>query len=190
MANITEILGTDSVSSSRPVINSNFELLNDELASVTALLNPTTAVLSGLTSATAEQIQVVDGTTLLVVNTSGMQVGTAASFTGSVALGGSIVKSGVAGSPAQATTNLAPSTLDKGTYFIDGTFSIPVGVDGQEVTLINMSVNAAAVNSGAGAPNLGWTSLELSGLNSTVTLRCFGSKWFVISSAGAAITLS
>ena len=49
MANITEILGTDSVSSSRPVINSNFELLNDELATVTSLLDPTTAVLSGLT---------------------------------------------------------------------------------------------------------------------------------------------
>ena len=46
MANITEILGTDSVSSSRPTINNNFELLNDELASVTALLNPTTSVLS------------------------------------------------------------------------------------------------------------------------------------------------
>jgi len=45
MANITEILGTDSVSSSRPIINTNFELLNDELASVISLLNPTTQVL-------------------------------------------------------------------------------------------------------------------------------------------------
>ena len=46
MANITEILGTDSVSSLRPVINSNFELLNDELASITSitsLLDPNTA---------------------------------------------------------------------------------------------------------------------------------------------------
>ena len=68
MANITEILGTDSVSSSRPTINSNFELLNDELASVTALLNPVTGVLSGLTSATAQQLSIVDGTTLFVVN--------------------------------------------------------------------------------------------------------------------------
>ena len=66
MANITEILGTDSVSSSRPVINSNFELLNDELASVVALINPTTGVLSGLTSATTQQLNVVDGSTLLV----------------------------------------------------------------------------------------------------------------------------
>ena len=68
MANITEILGTDSVSSSRPTINSNFELLNDELASVIALLNPTTSVLSGLTSATTSALTVNDGKNLLVAN--------------------------------------------------------------------------------------------------------------------------
>ena len=79
MANITEILGTDSVSSSRPTINSNFELLNDELASVIALLNPTTSVLSGLTSATTNALTVNDGTNLLVANSSGLTVSTAAS---------------------------------------------------------------------------------------------------------------
>ena len=78
MANITEILGTDSVSSSRPTINSNFELLNDELASVIALLNPTTSVLSGLTSATTSALTVNDGTNLLVANSSGL---TAVSYT-------------------------------------------------------------------------------------------------------------
>ena len=78
MANITEILGTDSVSSSRPTINSNFELLNDELASVIALLNPTTSVLSGLTSATTNALTVNNGTDLLVSNQSGVTVSTAA----------------------------------------------------------------------------------------------------------------
>ena len=71
MANITEILGTDSVSSSRPVINSNFELLNDELASVTGLLDPTTAVLAGLTNATSQELNVVNGSTLFRVSTAG-----------------------------------------------------------------------------------------------------------------------
>ena len=61
MANITEILGTDSVSSSRPIINSNFELLNDELASVTALLNPTTLTLSGLASVSTSSLTVAQG---------------------------------------------------------------------------------------------------------------------------------
>ena len=53
MANITEILGTDSVSSLRPVINSNFELLNDELASITSLLDPNTAS-NGLTESAGD----------------------------------------------------------------------------------------------------------------------------------------
>ena len=106
MANITEILGTDSVSSSRPVINSNFELLNDELASVTALLNPTTAVLSGLTNATAQAINVVDGTTLLSVSSSGASIGTAANFTSSVSFGGKIIKSGVIGTAAAPATGV------------------------------------------------------------------------------------
>ena len=183
MANITEILGTDSVSSSRPIINSNFELLNDELASVVALLNPVTNTLSGVTSATTEQLNVVDGTTLLAVSTSGMQVGTAANFTSTTTLGGKIIKSGVVGTAATPATNLAPSVLDKSTYFIDGAFSIPTGVDGQEVTLINAGGSAIAVNanSGQGAA-LGATSIQLDGLNSTITLRCFSTVWYVISS--------
>ena len=92
MANITEILGTDSVSSSRPVINSNFELLNDELATVTGLLDPTTAVLSGLTNATTQELNVVNGSTLFRVSTSGALIGTAATFSSSASFGGSIVK--------------------------------------------------------------------------------------------------
>ena len=74
MANITEILGTDSVSSSRPTINSNFELLNDELASVIALLNPTTAVLSGLTNVTTNALTVNNGGNLLTVSNAGAQL--------------------------------------------------------------------------------------------------------------------
>jgi len=182
MANITEILGTDSVSSSRPVINSNFELLNDELASVTALLNPTTGVLSGLTSATSEQLNVVDGSTLLSVNSTGATFGTAVAMQ-TVNVGGKLIKSGVVGTAAVATTNLAPSTLDKSNYFIDGAFTLPVGDDGQEITLINVANSAVAVqaNTGQGAA-LGATSISLDGLNSTITLRCFNTVWYVIGS--------
>lgn len=186
MANITEILGTDSVSSSRPVINSNFELLNDELASVVALLNPTTGVISGVTSATVEQLNVVDGTLLLSANSAGLNVGTAATFTSAVTLGGKVIKSGVAGTAGAATTNLAPSILDKSTYFIDGAFTIPTGNEGQEVTLINASGSAVAITANVGA-QLGATSIELSGLNSTITLRCFENVWYVIGSHNCVI---
>ena len=186
MANITEILGTDSVSSSRPVINSNFELLNDELATVTALLNPTTSILSGLTNATTQQLNVVDGSTLFSVSSSGAQIGTAANFTSATSFGGSIIKSGVAGTAGTATTNLSPSTLDKGTYFIDGAFSIPAGTDGLEVTLINVGGASLVVSPGTGA-QLGANSIALDNTNSTITLRCFENKWYVISSHACTI---
>lgn len=188
MANITEILGTDSVSSSRPVINNNFELLNDELASVVALLNPTTGVLSGLTSATSQQLNVVDGVTLFRVSSTGATVGTAATFTASVKFDGKIIKSGVVGSAATATTDLAPSTLDKGTYFIDGTFSLPAGDDGQEVTIINVASNAVIVQANTGVAAIAANGISLDGANSTVTLRCFDTKWYVIGSNLATIS--
>lgn len=188
MANITEILGTDSVSSSRPVINSNFELLNDELASVVALLNPTTGVLGGLTSATTGGLYVVDGSMLLQVNSSGMTVGTAASFSQTVNLGGKVIKSGVAGNATTPTTELQPSALDKATYFIDGTFTLPAGDDGQEVTLINVAGSAVGVEANTSVAGIGATSIELSGNNSTVTLRCFTTVWYVVGSHNAAIS--
>ncbi len=185
MANITEILGTDSVSSSRPVINSNFELLNDELASITALLNPTTAVLTGLTNATVAALNVVDGSTLLSVSSSGASIGTAATFSSSVTFGAQIIKSGVIGTAAAPATGvqLTPTSITKGSYLIDGAFTLPNGSDGIEVTLINKSNAAAAVTG-----TLGATTIELTGLNSTVTLRCFENTWYVISSHACTIS--
>jgi hypothetical protein len=187
MANITEILGTDSVSSSRPTINSNFELLNDELASVIALLNPTTSVLSGLTSATTSSLTVNDGTNLLVANSSGLAVSTAAAFAGNVSLGGRIAKSGVVGTASTPAANLQPSEITKGSYFINAQFTIPTAVDGTEVTLINVGGASSAIIAGSGT-SLGATSIALDNTNSTITLRCFETKWYIISAYACTIS--
>jgi hypothetical protein len=70
MANITLIQGTDSVSSSRLVINNNFTSLNEELAAIAALFNTEqqTLILSG--RITASLLRINNGTidTLLVNN--------------------------------------------------------------------------------------------------------------------------
>jgi hypothetical protein len=187
MANITEILGTDSVSSSRPTINSNFELLNDELASVIALLNPTTSVLSGLSSATTSALTVNNGTNLLVVNNAGVAVSTAAAFAGNVSFSGRIAKSGVVGTASAPAANLAPAEITKGSYFINAAFTIPTAVDGTEVTLINVGGASSAVTAGAGA-SLGATSIALNDTNSTLTLRCFENKWYIIGAYACTIS--
>ena len=182
MANITEILGTDSVSSSRPIINSNFELLNDELASVTALLNPTTLTLGGLASVSTASLTVIqNGTNLLLVNNLGATFNVAATFGSTAKLNGTRVKSGVLGSLAAPTTQVTPTSITAITYFVDVNFTLPEAVDGQEVTIINTSVNPSSILAGTGV-TLGATTIALAGLNSTVTLRCFNDVWYVISS--------
>lgn len=183
MANITEILGTDSVSSSRPIINSNFELLNDELASVTALLNPTTLTLSGLASVSTSSLTVAQGgINLLLVNQNGAVFNLAATFAASAKFGGSLIKSGVIGTAAIPTTQVAPTVITAITYFINSNFTLPDAVDGQEVTIINVAGTSQSVLGVLGA-----STIALTGLNSTVTLRCFANKWYVISSHNANI---
>jgi len=187
MANITEILGTDSVSSSRPIINSNFELLNDELASVTALLNPTTLTLSGIASVSTSSLTVTqNGANLLVVNNLGAAFSNAAIFNSSVKIDGDLVKSGVLGTAATPTTQVTPVSITAVTYFIDSHFTLPEAADGQEVTIVNVDGSSKSVLSGTGA-TLGATSITLEGLNSTVTLRCFDNKWYIISSHNTTI---
>ena len=188
MANITEILGTDSVSSSRPTINSNFELLNDELASVTALLNPTTQVLTGLSSATTNSLVVNDNGNLFVVGSGGAICTTSLAANGTFTLGGKFVKSGSVGTPTTPATTLQPSTITASNYFIDADFTIPSAVDGVEVTLFNVGNASAAVLAGSGGVLLGASSIALDDNNSTVTLRCFGNKWYVISSHACTIS--
>jgi hypothetical protein len=182
MANITEILGTDSVSSSRPIINSNFELLNDELASVTALLNPTTLTLSGLASVSTSSLTVAQGgINLLLINNLGAVFNVAATFASSAKFGGTLIKSGVLGTAAVPTTQVTPTVITAITYFVDTNFTLPEATDGQEVTVINVSSASQSVLAGVGA-SLAASTIALTGLNSTVTLRCFANKWYVIAS--------
>jgi len=180
MANLTEILGTDSVSSSRPTINSNFELLNDELTSVVTLLNPTTLTLTGLNSITSQALTLVNGNaSILTASVSGVTFGQAATFNSGVNFGGKIIKSGAVGTPTTPTTNLTPATLDKGTYFINGDFTLVSGDDGQEVTVVN--VGASDANILVNQTAIGANSIVMLGdKNATLTLRCFENIWFVI----------
>jgi|TARA_B110000908_G_C10141831_1_gene397153 hypothetical protein len=185
MANITEILGTDSVSSSRPTINSNFELLNDELATITALLDPTTNTLTGLTNVSAASLSLISGgSAIATITSSSATFYVDSTFSGALNAAGNIIKSGTVGSMGTTTTILAPTSIAASAYFIDGNFTIPVGADGQEVTII--AKGAYTITAATGA-SLAATSISLDGLNSTVTLRCFSTIWYVIASHKATI---
>jgi len=187
MANITEILGTDSVSSSRPIINTNFELLNDELASVISLLNPTTQVLSGVSNITTAAITVSQNNlNLLQVNGNGGVINTDFTFNNAITLNGKIVMNGTVGDAANPTATSQPPSIEKSAYFIGADFTLPNGDDGQEVTLINVAAASVSLLAGANV-SLGATSISLDGVNSTISLRCFSGVWYVVSSHAATI---
>jgi hypothetical protein len=166
MANITEILGTDSV---------------------TTLLNPTTLTLSGLNSVSTSALTVaLGGVNLLLVNNLGAVFNTAATFNSPLTAGSSLVKSGVLGSATTPTTVVAPTTITAATYFVDANFTLPEAVDGQEVTIINVDANSKSIFAATGV-QLGAASVALTGSGSTVTLRCFNDIWYVIASHNATI---
>jgi len=56
--NTTEILGTDSISGSRIVINDNFSILRDEINSIEAFIDPDSGTIDGLNSLTTLELRV------------------------------------------------------------------------------------------------------------------------------------
>lgn len=191
MANITEILGTDSVSSSRPVINSNFELLNDELASITALLDPTTSTLSNVASISTSALTLTSGGSAIAsITTGGASFSVATTFSADLKISGKLIKNGIVGSYGVPSAVTAPVAITATTYFVENGFTLPAATaEGQEVTIINRSAVAIDIQTAVGV-DLSVSSIQLDGaptVNATVTLRCFENRWYVIGSYGATI---
>lgn len=185
MANITEILGTDSISSSRPVINSNFQLLNDDIADLQGLLDPTSATLSGVSSVTTQALTVSEGSNIAQFTNTGISFDRDFESNGRTTIAGQLVKSGIDGSIASPSSASGSNELTENTYLINGTFNIPEGsTDGQEVTFINVAGTSVEIS----GLSLSVSSLQLDDQNSTVTLRFIGDFWYVISSYAATIS--
>lgn len=188
MANITQLLGTDSISSSRPVINSNFQLLNDDIADIQALVDPINASIQNISSANVQSLTVINNTTSIATfATNGINLSVDIEAAARISMAGEIMKTGIEGSAASPTGILTPGSLTESTYFINEEFTLPVGILGQEVTIINVNADAVSVLAAAGA-NLGATSISLNALNSTITLRYIGIVWYVIASHAATIS--
>jgi hypothetical protein len=65
---VTEILGTDSLSGSRLVINDNFNILASEINAMENFFNPTLGTLQGLNDVRTQSLRVGIGTVLLDIN--------------------------------------------------------------------------------------------------------------------------
>lgn len=140
MASITTILGTDSVSSSRIVINNNFAALNQELADIAALFdtNAQTLTLTGLI--TGGTLKVNNGTIdTFKVNNADAEVNVPTTFNQDLIIGNALRHSVY----YNATTLPAANAYVYTTYILDQSaplFATPVSLapadHGQEITLI------------------------------------------------------
>lgn len=184
MAIITNIQGTDSLSASRVTLNDNFTAINNELASVTALLDPSTGDLSGVADAEVETL-LVDGGAAAELAATGNTLTAATAVNGAIALNGKVSYGSTSVSSLPAANSFVHST-----YLIDfSTAANPVtlnaGDSGQEIMLIADGGTVYIDYTNIAGPTV---NVELSG-NGTLTLRYVGTSWYIVSSFEAIITV-
>ena len=100
---VTEILGTDSLSGSRLVINDNFNILASEINAMENFFNPTLGTLQGLNDVRTQSLRVGIGTVLLDINAATFNILTSVNVSnGNLKLnGGGLIRN-----------NVDPNTLD------------------------------------------------------------------------------
>lgn len=181
MANITQILGTDSVSSSRVVINDNFTAINSDLADIAALLNVANQSIALSGSAAFGSVNIAAGK--VVISNTALTSAVPTTINAKFTLGaGSILSA-----KNIATGDLpADNAFVHAIYKIDGaavsSVNLNVGDQGQEIFLLAENSNVAvSVTNIAGV-----TSLTI-GANGAVSLKFAGTKWFIVGSHGATI---
>lgn len=86
---ITEILGTDSLSGSRLVINDNFNILASEINAIEVYFNPTAGTITNLNDVKTEALRVGLSTVLLDINANVFNILTRVNISGNVSLNGS-----------------------------------------------------------------------------------------------------
>lgn len=180
---VIEILGTDSLSSSRITLNDNFVELQDRIDDISNYLNTTAATLTNV-AVIATQINVSGGSTLTNVTASDLSLSGAADFQGTV------FKTAVEGSAATGVTSFG-TTYSSHTYFVQNTgttITLPAGQHGQEIMLIadtggNVTFDATNIS--------GISTATLTTAGDAVSLRAIddgtGSVlWYCVGKSGGA----
>ena len=102
---VTEILGTDSLSGSRLVINDNFNVLASEINAMETYFAPTAGTITNLNNLSTEALRVGLSTILLDINASTFDILTNVKMTGNLNLsGGAIFRNDTNPTPLNDTT--------------------------------------------------------------------------------------
>jgi len=211
---VTEILGTDSLSGSRIVINDNFNILASEINAMEVYFNPSAGTITNLQDVKTEALRVGLSTILLDINASTFDILTNVRMTGNLRLdGGGLLRDDV--DPNTLTDVFAgPSlTIDIGTstafppYTIERvgnsattplTLSLFEGAIGQEIFFMYSEATTGSVDivGGGGNPlilNGGGTTVTLDAQGQSVHLLCIDNgtgngDWYIAGGDGYTIS--
>jgi hypothetical protein len=214
---VTEILGTDSLSGSRLVINDNFNVLASEINSMEVYFAPSAGTITNLNNVSTEALRVGLSTILLDINASTFDILTNVKLTGNLNLtGGGIVRNDTnpttlndSGQAMPATINVGTSTAVPpysinriGNSLIGGTppttltLALNNGSIGQEIFFIYADVTTGLVNITGVASNLvltaAGTGINMSALGQSVHLLCIDNGsgvgvWYIVGGTGYTI---
>lgn len=207
---VTEILGTDSLSGSRLVLNDNFNILTSEINAMEVYFNPNAGTITNLNDLKTESLRVGLSTIYLDINASTFDVLTNVNMTGNLNLNGAgLVRNDVdpqtlndtfaAGSPISVGTSTAvpPYTVER----VGNSTATPVTIQlndgsiGQEIFFVYSEAQTGVISiTGAINPLVipGGTNIELNAQGETVHLLCVddgsgNGDWYIVGGTGYTI---
>tara|TARA_R110002096_G_scaffold287175_1_gene480843 strand:- start:5624 stop:6181 length:558 start_codon:yes stop_codon:yes gene_type:complete len=182
MANITTILGTDSISSSRIVLNDNFTATNSELTTISGLYNATYTNHTLTGTVQAATLLVPSG---ILINSSLCTITPGTVFDGEIKINNGLKHS------FSTAISVAPSanSYTLTTYLWDAAatnvWALNAGDPGQEITIIAQGGTLTLTQSGIIAHA---TADVVMTANTNVMLRYIGAFWYVISHSSTGVT--
>lgn len=177
-ASITPILGTDSLSSSRIVINNNFESIRTNLQDIGSLLNTDQQTLQLTGQITSGSLRVLNGASnLFNVTSTDIVSSVDHTFESDVTFEGPVMSSIYADINNPASVIPTAGNWDHETYFIStGTYLLTAGLQGQNVTII-----AASGDVTLNKDEISGASTDVVVTDGTaVSLRFLGALWYLV----------
>ena len=200
---VTEILGTDSVSGSRIVINDNFSILATEINAMETYFSPSAATITNLTQITTETLTVGLASPKLTIGASSIAVTAAlsvsaaynATFNGRL-LQASQDSTSITSNQSVGSTSAAPSyDLYRASNSGSGSVVINLfeGLKGQEVTIVCEAISGGGdvvISAGSNTSIVGGTSITMDTTGQTIVLKAVtdsagtGQDWYVVGGEG------
>ena len=206
---VTEILGTDSLSGSRLVINDNFNILASEINAMEVYFNPTSGTLNNLNDVKTESLRVGLSTVLLDINASTFDILTNVESTGNITLtGAGLFRNDVDPQTLNDTfagpsltisvgtsTAIPPYTIERVDNSSTSTLTIELndGAIGQEIFFVYSEAQTGVVNITGEINDLilpgGDTTVSLDAKGESVHLLCVDNgtgngDWYLVGGSG------